>query len=145
MAGILLTELVTTMPHPNERRLRDLYALFASGDMPGFLSGCTDDVRFTVPGPNQITHNEPIAVFTKPTFSELVAPVMQLSGGTFSEEVVDVFANDEHGVLLLVHRLQRDGQPVEYRTADVVELRDSKIASWRKWPGDVVEFARAWA
>jgi ketosteroid isomerase-like protein len=36
--------------HPNEERLRDLYAKFAQGDLPAFLDGCTDNVRFTVPG-----------------------------------------------------------------------------------------------
>ncbi len=133
------------MAHPNEQRLRELYVLFAQGDMPAFLAGCTDDVAFTVPGPNQITRGEPSAVFSKDTFVDLVTPVMQLSGGTFSEEVVDVFANDEHGVLLLVHRLQRDGQPVEYRTAHAVQLRDGKVASWREWPGDTLGFSRAWA
>jgi ketosteroid isomerase-like protein len=133
------------MGHPNEQHLRDLYALFAKGDMTGFLSGCTEDATFTVPGPNQITRNQPSAVFTKATFGDLVTPVMQVSGGTFSEEVVDVFANDEHGVLLLVHRLQRDGRPVEYRTAHVVELRNGNIAAWREWPGDNAGFAEAWA
>jgi len=38
------------MAHPNEMRLRDLYATFARGDLVGFLKGCTDDVTFTVPG-----------------------------------------------------------------------------------------------
>jgi ketosteroid isomerase-like protein len=130
--------------HQNEQKLRDLYALFARGDLPGFLAGCTDDVTFTVPGPNQITRGEQSAVFTKDTFGELVAPVMQVSGGSFSEEVVDVFANDDHGVLLLVHRLQRDGKPVEYRTAHVVQLQDGKIATWAEWPGDLAGFTEVW-
>ncbi|MBV9323606.1 MAG: nuclear transport factor 2 family protein [Chloroflexi bacterium] len=132
------------MGHPNEHRLRDLYALFARGDMPGFLAGCTDDVVFTVPGPNQITRGQASAVFTKENFGDLVTPVMQISGGSFSEEVIDVCANDEHGVLLLVHRLQREGKPVEYRTAHVVQLTDGKIAAWQEWPGDLSGFGAAW-
>lgn len=133
------------MGHPNEQHLRELYALFAQGDMPGFLNGCTDDATFTVPGPNQITRGQPSAVFTKATFGDLVTPVMQISSGTFSEEVVDVVANDEHGVLLLVHRLQRDGKPVEYRTTHIVQLRNGNITTWREWPGDNAVFALAWA
>ena len=38
------------MAHPNEDHLRDLYAIFAKGDLQGFLDGCTDDVTFHVPG-----------------------------------------------------------------------------------------------
>jgi len=130
--------------HPNEQKLRDAYALFALGDMPGFLAGCTDDVTFHVPGPNQITRGQSSAEFTKAAFGDLVAPVMQVSAGTFSEEVVDVFANDEHGVLLLIHRLQRDGTAVEYRTAHVVQLRGGKISAWQEWPGNLAGFAAAW-
>src|SRR4051794_8893044 len=129
------------MQHPNELALRESYALFARGDVPGFLNGCTDDVTFTVPGPNRITRGEPQAVFTKGTFVDLVTPVMQVSGGTFSEEIVDVCANDSHGTLLLTHRLQRDGKSIEYRTAHVVQMRDGKIAAWQEWPGDLSGFA----
>ena len=64
------------MAHPNEQRLRELYVLFAQGDMPAFLAGGTDDVVFTVPGPNQITRGEPSKVFGKDTFVDLVTPVM---------------------------------------------------------------------
>lgn len=34
------------MSHPNEDRLRALYATFANGDLAGFLDRCTDDVTF---------------------------------------------------------------------------------------------------
>jgi hypothetical protein len=47
-------------------------------------------------------------------------------------------------VLLLVHRLQRDGKAVEYRSAHVVRLTNGNIASWREWPGDLSGFAAAW-
>lgn len=127
------------MSHPNEDRLRELYAAFARGDMDGFLAGCTDDVTFTVPGGAAVS-----GAFTKATFGQLVAPVMELSGGTFQEDVLDCFANDEHGVLLLLHRFDRDGRHQEYRTAHIVQLRDGKIASWQEHPGSPQEFEEAW-
>jgi ketosteroid isomerase-like protein len=128
-----------TMSHPNEDRLRELYAAFARGDMEGFLDGCTDDVTFTVPGTATVSGE-----FTKGTFGGLVAPVMEVSGGTFREDVLDVFANDEHGVLLLLHSFDRDGQRREYRTAHIVQLRDGKIAKWQEHPGSPGEFEEAW-
>jgi ketosteroid isomerase-like protein len=127
------------MPHPNETTLHDLYAVFAKGDIPGFLDGCTDDVTFTVPGNAAVS-----GAFKKPTFGELLAPVMERSGGTFQEDVLDVFANDDHGVLLLLHRFERDGEPRSYRTAHIIEFRDGKIASWEEHPGSVAEFEAAW-
>jgi ketosteroid isomerase-like protein len=125
--------------HANEQVLRDLYAIFAKGDMEGFLAGCTDDVTFTVPG-NAAVSGE----FTKGTFLDLIAPVMELSAGTFQEEVVDVFANDEHGVLLLRHTFTRAGQPREYLTAHIVTMRGAKISTWREYPGSTKEFLEAW-
>ena len=127
------------MAHPNEERLRDLYAVFAKGDLPGFLEGCTDDVTFTVPG------NTPgSGTFTKATFIDWIVGVLGQTGGTFREDVLDVFANDEHGVLLLHHEFDRDGAHREYETAHVVTLRDGRIASWEERPGSLREFEDAW-
>ena len=125
--------------HENEQRLRDLYAVFAKGDLQGFLDGCTDDVTFTVPG------NTPgSGEFTKATFAEWISGVLGQTNGTFQEHVLDVFANDEHGILLLHHEFDRDGAHREYGTAHVVELRDGLISSWREHPGSLREFEDAW-
>ena len=127
------------MAHPNEDRLRDLYAAFARGDLSGFLGGCTADVTFTVPG------NAPVAgVFTQSSFPDLIGRVMAISGGSFKEDVLDVFANDEHGVLLLHHAFVRDGQAQAYRTAHLCELRDGLISRWTEHPGSLREFEVAW-
>ena len=64
------------MTHPNEDRLRDLYGVFAQGDLQGFLDGCTDDVTFTVPG------NTPgSGTFTKATFAEWITGVLGQTAG----------------------------------------------------------------
>src|SRR5205823_5782963 len=100
------------MAHPNEDRLRALYGVFAQGDLPGFLAGCTDDVTFTVPG------NTPgSGTFTKATFVDWITGVLGQTAGTFREDVLDVFANDDHGILLLHHAFDRDGAQRSYETA----------------------------
>lgn len=126
--------------HANEAALREAYAIFAKGDMDGFLACCTDDVTFTVPGNNRGT-----GTYTKNTFMNLIGMVMEVSQGTFQEDVLDVFANDERGVLLLNHSFERDTGHAEYRTAHKVELRDGKIARWEEWPGEMERFDAAWA
>ena len=128
------------MAHPHENRLRELYATFARGDLAGFLAGCTDDVTFHVPGRTPFS-----GVHTRATFASFIGQVMAISGGTFREDIVDVFANADHGVLLLEHYFQRDGRRVAYRTAHVVELRDGKLARWEEWPGSLAEFDAAWS
>jgi ketosteroid isomerase-like protein len=125
--------------HPNEEGLRGLYAVFANGDLPGFLSGCTDDVVFTVPG------NTPgSGSFTKETFQDWIVGVLGQTAGTFQEHILDVFANDEHGILMLHHEFDRDGQHREYLTAHAVELRDGLISAWEERPGSMAEFESAW-
>jgi ketosteroid isomerase-like protein len=125
--------------HPNEDRLRSLYATFATGDLPGFLDGCTDDVTFTVPGSTPAS-----GTFTRDQFIEWISGVIGATGGTFREDVLDVFANDEHGVLLLRHAFDRDGTHYEYGTAHIIHFRDGGIASWREHPGSLLEFETAW-
>jgi ketosteroid isomerase-like protein len=127
------------MPHPNETQLRDLYATFAKGDVAGFLAGCTDDATFTVPG------NTPFSgVVTKPGFEPWIIGVMTRAEGTFQEHVLDVFANDDHGVLLLLHEFDRAGTHREYRTAHIIEFRDGMISRWEEHPGSLREFEDAW-
>jgi ketosteroid isomerase-like protein len=63
------------MAHPNEDGLRELYGVFAKGDLQGFLDGCRDDVTFKVPG------NTPgSGTFTKESFSEWIAGVLGQTG-----------------------------------------------------------------
>ena len=127
------------MAHPNEDYLRGLYAMFAKGDLQGFLDGCTDDVTFTVPG------NTPgSGVFTKADFVAWISGVIGQTNGTFQEHVLGVFANDEHGLLLLHHEFDRDGEHREYRTAHLCELRDGRIAEWTEQPGSLRDFEEAW-
>jgi ketosteroid isomerase-like protein len=127
------------MAHSNEDHLRDLYATFAQGDLQGFLAGCADDVTFTVPG-NTLGSG----TFTKTTFVEWISAVMGQTGGTFEEHVLDVFANDEHGILMLHHEFDRDGQHREYLTAHAVKLVDGRISTWEERPGSLAEFEAAW-
>jgi len=70
-------------------------------------------------------------------------PRDRCDGGTFREDVLDVFANDDHGVLLLRHEFDRNGKR-EYRTAHICELKAEKIAKWTEHPGSLAEFEAAW-
>src|SRR5262245_44409280 len=129
------------MPHPNEALLRKAYADFARGDLEAYLSVCVDGFTSNVPGRNKMTgsykgHDE---------FFQLAGKAMELTGGAFEEEVHDVLANDKHGVVLAIHRFNRDGGPKEYRTAHVYEIRDGKLVECWEQPQDPAAFDDAWA
>ncbi len=127
------------MGHPNEDRLRELYAAFAKGNLQGFLDGCTDDVLFAVPGYATVS-----GTYDRAQFPGWIEDVIGRTGGTFREDIVDVVANDEHGVLLLVHTFERDGERHEYQTSHLVDFRDSRISRWTEHPGSMREFEAAW-
>jgi ketosteroid isomerase-like protein len=98
-----------------------------------------DEVTFAVPG------NTPASgTFTKATFIDWITGVLGQAGGTFQEHVLDVFANDEHGILMLHHEFDRGGEHREYLTAHAVQLRDGSISSWEERPGSLAEFEAAW-
>jgi ketosteroid isomerase-like protein len=127
------------MAHANETRLRDLYAKFGQRDLKGFLNGCTDDVLFAVPGYASVS-----GTYTREEFTDWNAEQVRRTGGSFHEDILDVVANDEHGLVLLVLHFDRDGQHHEYQTAHLVEFQDAKIARWTEHPGSMREFEAAW-
>jgi hypothetical protein len=103
------------MSHPNEDRLRDLYTAFA-------------------------TQRD----LTQLTFTEWITGVLGQTGGRFQEHVLDVFANDEHGILTLHHEFNRDRSHREYLTAHAVQFEDRRICAWEERPGCMAEFEAAW-
>jgi ketosteroid isomerase-like protein len=121
--------------------IRDAYAAFIRGDLEGYLANCVDDFTFNVPGSSRVGGS----YRGRSEFMRLIGTVMELSGGRFEEEVVDVLANDRHGVVLANHRFDRDGAPKQYQTAHVYEIRDGKLATCWEQPRDPGVFDDAWA
>ena len=123
-----------------ESLLRELYSRFGKGDLPGVLELCTDDIVFHVPGTAPFSGD-----YTRSNFGDLIGQVMQISGGTFREEIVDLVANDQHGVAILDHFLERGGKKIAYRTDHIWQLRDGKCCGWLERPGDEDAFSRVWS
>jgi hypothetical protein len=124
-----------------ESNLRELYSRFSSGNLPGVLELCTDDIVFELPGNNRLPKR-----CTKETFGPgLIATVMQLSGGTFREDVVDIMAGESHGAAYLLHSLTRDGKPIEYKTLHLWGVMGDRFCSWRELPEDLYAFDAAWS
>jgi ketosteroid isomerase-like protein len=128
------------MPHPNEALVRRLYDTFSKGDLPGVLAMCDDSITFTVPGSAPFSGS-----YDRATFPGMVMRVMEISGGTFGEALVDVVANDDRAVAMVEQWLERGGKRIEYRTDHIWGLKDGKFTSWLERPGNQAEFDRAWS
>jgi ketosteroid isomerase-like protein len=127
------------MAHANEQTIRDAYAAFGRGDLEGYLASCVDDFVFNVPGRSRVAGT----YRGRAEFMRLIGTVMELSGGKFEEDVLDVLANERHGVVLAVHRFSRDGAPKQYLTAHVYGIRDGKLAECWEQPRDPAAFDQA--
>jgi ketosteroid isomerase-like protein len=126
--------------HPSERLLKELYQRFAQGDIEGVIAMCDESMVYKVPGSIPTT-----GTYSNSTFGKLVDMTMQMSNGTFRETPVDIIANDYHGVVLLIHSLERNGNHIEYRTSHRWTIRNGKFISWEEYPGSEEEFNKAWS
>ena len=129
------------MAHPNEEMLRNAYAAFARGDLDGYLSNCTDDITFHVPGRNQVAGDYSRAQFGP----ALINKVMQLTNGTFRETIDDVIANETRGCVLATHEFDRGSKHFSYQTAHIYRISNGKPAEFLEYPADLHQFDEAWA
>ena len=110
--------------HPNVERMRKGYDAFGRGDMDYLRNEMfADDVVFHVTGDNPLAGDYKGIDEVFGFFGRL----MEMSGGTFSLEVHDVLANDEHGVGLVRTRAEREGKRIDINASHVFHLRDGKI------------------
>ena len=129
------------MAHPNEDMLRRAYADFARGALDAYLSVCTGSITFRVPGRSIVA-----GTYTREQFaSGLIAKVMEATGGTFQETVLDIVANDTRGVVLAHHEFNRNGRRHGYNTAHIYRINAGRLASFEEYPEDLYAFDAAWS
>ena len=111
------------MAHPNEDLVREAYAAFGRGDMDALRDKFfTQDVRYHVTGRSPLGGDyEGVDQVL-----QFFARVFEMSGGTFSFELHDVLANDEHAVALVTVRGERAGKQLNDNMVQISHLRDGK-------------------
>ena len=116
--------------HPNLATFQAIYAAFTTGDMDTLAGFFEEDVVWDTPGRHPLagTYEGWAATFAS------FANEFELSGGTYSVEVRDILANDEHIVAFLHATADREDRRLDQDYAIVFAMRDSKIrAAWEVW------------
>jgi uncharacterized protein len=116
--------------HPNLNTFQSIYTAFTGGDMDALATFFDEGVVWHTPGrhPQAGTH-----VGRAETFSSF-AKEFERSAGTYSVEVREVFASDEHIVALLRATADREGKRLDQDYVIVFHLRDGKVdAAWEIW------------
>lgn len=128
------------MAHPNEQLARQAYEAFATGDMTTLDSLFADDVQWHVSGTSPVSG---VYDGKQATFG-LFAQLSERSGGTFSVDVQDIMANDDHTVALVKIQGQRDGKRLDDSDVHVMRVQDGRLVSFRSFNWDQQASAAFW-
>ena len=120
--------------HPNVARVRAAYAAFDKADLDGALADLADDAvfHFKGEGPNSGDHKGREAI------EAALVSNYQLTGGTQKLEIHDVFADDDHAVVVLRETAERvDGATLDMEESHVLAINaDGKITDLWDLPTD---------
>jgi ketosteroid isomerase-like protein len=110
------------MTHPNAALLRRGKEAFVRGEIETVNELLAEDI---------VIHTSGVRPFAdeyrgREAFLGYVRQVMELSGGTYRQELHDVIASDDHAVALVTARATRNGRSVEYHSAEVFHIRDGR-------------------
>lgn len=126
--------------HPNAELLRQGYEAFSRGDIEAVLAVFDEAIEWHVTGGS-------LAGTYKGT-QEVVGffgQLLERSGGTFRLELHDLLANDEHAVVLLRERAERDDRVLNADAVHVWHVRAGKAVEFWGIPVDAGAFERFWA
>jgi uncharacterized protein len=106
----------TMAEHPNVKRLREVYAAFDNADLSGALANLADDAVFHVKGdgPNSGDRKGREAI------EAVLIGRYELTGGAHKFEVRDIFADGDHGVVVVRETATRkDGATLDVKESHV--------------------------
>lgn len=118
--------------HPNALRMRRAVERFMSGDMEGFLSNFADDVVWRTGGHNALTGVRRGRDEVGRWFRSWDAK----TGGSHMIELVDVLADEQHLVVFLRIKADREDASLNVKVANAFRLGPD--GSWKEswWLAD---------
>ena len=125
----------------NDELIRSGYEAFSKGDMETIARILAPDIRWTISGRNVIsgTYNgqeETFAFFGK---------LMELTDMSFSVDVHDLLASDDHVVVLAKESASRNGKSLESDDVHVWHVADGKAVEYWAISKDQHEVDEFWA
>ncbi|TMF17619.1 MAG: hypothetical protein E6I33_01265 [Chloroflexi bacterium] len=112
----------------NIERARKGYEAFDQGDLDAIRDLMDPNIVWHVSGRSRFARDYQ---GIDDVFGNFFAPVISETGGTLKNEVHDILASDDHVVVLLTQRAERQGKKIEVRFAHIQHLREGKVTeSW---------------
>ncbi len=112
--------------NPNLDGARAGYKAFAEGDMATLNELFADDIVWHFPGNNPLSgdYEGKEAVFA------LFARLAQETEGTFSNDLHDLLANDDHAVALVNQHAERGGKSLDNQSVHISHWKDGKLTEF---------------
>jgi hypothetical protein len=127
--------------HPNLESARAGYKAFANGDLAAVSDLFSDDIVWHSGGNNALTGD----YVGKEAVLGFFGLLMQETGGTFTNDIHDMLANDEHGVALVTASANRGGKSFKDRAVHIFHMSDGKMTEFWAFPEDPSLYDEFWA
>ena len=126
------------MPHPNTKLLQDAYEALSHGDLGPLLAALTDDIswRDSTLGPltgDYTRKDQVLGLFGK---------MAEVYRGTLRLEAIDIFANDDRGVVLTREAGTADGADLTWTGVHLWGFRDGRCARFTAYAD--ADYQRFW-
>ena len=119
--------------HPNAARFREVMDAINEGNIDVVMDALADDVVWHTIGSDQPIRGK----------ENVLASFGPESGRDFEieAELHDVVANDDHTIGLVHAHATRDGETFDYRTAEIMHMKDGKITERWAFSDDTAAIA----
>jgi ketosteroid isomerase-like protein len=124
------------MSHPNEDLLRGAYGLRNQQEVTSFRDLMHEDIVFHLTGRDLHGPDEVLS---------MLASSDDIAGGTTRREVQALFADDDHGMVLVTIRAERPGRRYEQRHVHVYRFRDGRIIEFWEFLSDPEAHREFWS
>lgn len=130
------------MAHPNEDRMRQGFDAYAKADMATLSEMFDESVAWHQPPGSYALSGDYAG---RDNVFGMFGTAIQLTDGTFSVDVHDVLANDEHGVALVRLTGKRGDRELDANSTFVYHLEDGRIVEAWHLTTDPHAFAEFWS
>jgi uncharacterized protein len=123
--------------HPNAAMVRRALEAFNRGEIQEFADVVADDVVWHQIGDPEVVRGKQALAASMPGEGQVDWEI--------TADVHDVVANDEHTIALVNATGRRGGRTLEYRTAEILHIRDGKITERWAFSDDTAAIAEFFA
>lgn len=124
------------MTHPNEELLRDAYGLRDRQEVGSVREAFHEDV---------VWHALSGDLHGRDQVLSMLAESDRTAGGTTTREVHAVFADDDHGMVLVTVRAERLRRRYDDRQVHVYRFREGRIIEFWEFLGDPAAHKEFWS